>query len=243
VCSTDIIADSPFTQNAQQLISQYLLIRQITTMIHQRAIQTIFYLLVLFVPSARALSVAVQQCTGDTGTFSIDYLAITCEDYCDWGSDGTFTGSYTIGSTLSTETPVISANIWNVEVYNETIDICDNGNVYNSYGDYCPNTGTYQYVANTELPGSPNSWYSTFSGWLSFFVYITFDFGDAVVQCKVKIEGQSSGSSSSSYMIAGSSVLLAGLAVFRMKRRRTIVLNDEEAESGSGTRFVEMAVV
>ena len=85
-----------------------------------------FLALLLCIPSTLALSVSVQQCTGDTDTFSIDYLSITCDDYCTWGSDGTFTGSYTLGDNVSTDSPVISAKIWGVTAYNETVDICDN---------------------------------------------------------------------------------------------------------------------
>jgi hypothetical protein len=199
-----------------------------------------FLALLLCIPSTLALSVSVQQCTGDTDTFSIDYLSITCDDYCTWGSDGTFTGSYTLGDNVSTDSPVISAKIWGVTAYNETVDICDNGNIYNAYGSYCPDAGTYQYVANTELPGSPNSWYTTFSTWVSFIAYTTIDFGDAVVVCQIKIEGQNYDSSSSSYMIAGSTMLFVGFAAFRMKKRRVVATEDEQEGNEYATRFVEM---
>ncbi len=255
-----------------------------------KSLTQILVTLFLCVSSAFSLSVSVNQCTGDTDVFKINRLSISCEDedYCSWGSYGTFTGSYTLGANVATDSPVITAKIWGVSVYNETVrycllqtfpypaidfihqtkpcalngmtytlsrsifplyrysfnrqvDICDNGSIYNSYGSYCPDSGKYKYVAHTELPGSPNSWYTSFTSWLSFVVYITFDFGDAVTYCEVQIEGQNNASSSSSYLIAGSTMLFVGIVAFRSKKRRIIASEDKQDENQYAERFVEMS--
>ena len=187
------------------------------------------------------LSVSVSQCKGDTGIFSIDSLYMACDSYCTWGSDATFTGSYTIGDTLSTDSPIITAKIWGTAAFNDTVDICDNGKVYNDNGEYCPDAGTYAFETTTEVPGSPNSWYSSFASWLSFTVYATFDFGDAVVTCDIKIEGQNY-AANSSYIMSASALMLAG-AVFGLrlkKRRRLVTANEEGGHEEPATHFVEM---
>ena len=187
------------------------------------------------------LSVSVSQCQGDTNTFSIDYVTISCDDYCTWGSEATFSGSYTIGNSLSTESPVITAKVWGMTSFDDTVDICDNGNVYNDNGDYCPDIGTYGFITSTTVPGSPSSWYATFATWLSFTVYTTFDFGDAVVVCEVNVEGQNYASSSSSYIISGSALMFVGIvAALRMKNRRRIISTGEDNGNESATHFVEM---
>eukprot|EP00551_Chaetoceros_affinis_P014201 CAMPEP_0203693028 /NCGR_PEP_ID=MMETSP0091-20130426/5067_1 /ASSEMBLY_ACC=CAM_ASM_001089 /TAXON_ID=426623 /ORGANISM="Chaetoceros affinis, Strain CCMP159" /LENGTH=210 /DNA_ID=CAMNT_0050564009 /DNA_START=1 /DNA_END=633 /DNA_ORIENTATION=+ len=206
--------------------------------------QALTYILLL--SSASALIVSVKQCTGDIDLFNLNYIGITCEDYCTWGSEGTFTGNYTIGdSGVSTEYPVVSASIWGSNIYNNTADICDNGNVYNDNGSYCPDAGTYQYSRATTLPGNPSSWYSSFLSWLSFTVYMSFDFGDAVTECEISITGKNYGYSSSSCMIVGSTMLFVGvgLLVRKMKCRRRIVSEDDQGRNKLDEHFVGRTIV
>jgi hypothetical protein len=205
---------------------------------------TYLLLFYVYIPSTLAgqeLTVYVEQCTGDTDTFIIDYLTITCDDYCTWGSNGTYYGSYTLGDDVSTETPVVTNKIWGLTHFHDTVDICDDGSVVNDNGDQCPGAGTYDYLTEASLPGSPGSWYSFFASWMSFTVHSTIDFGDAVVVCEIKIKGMGYDSSSSSYMTKGSALMVFGFAAaFRMKKRRIIVTEDEQEGNGSATRFVEM---
>ncbi len=214
--------------------------------LHNLQVQGVLtYLLLLCIPTTFALVVSVKQCSGDTDSFDLDYLAITCEDqgYCTWGSEGTFTGSYTLGDGVSTSYPIVTASIWGSNVYNDTVDICDNGNMYNDNGNYCPDAGTYQYSTAATLPGNPSSWYSSFSSWVTFTVYASFDFGDTVTECQISISGKNY-DYSSSYMIVGSTMLLVGLYALRMKGRRIIVSEDDDnAENNLDKRFVEMVSV
>jgi hypothetical protein len=225
-------------------------------MIHLRILPSLLFLCTIITtpPSAHAaqeLRVWVDECTGDTDVFVIDYLTITCEDYCTWGSNGTYDGSYTLGEDVSTETPVVTNKIWGLRRFNDTVDICEDGSVYNDDGDRCPEAGTYGYETEAILPGSPNSWYAWIASWMTVTVHSTIDFGDAVVVCKIKIKGmkyaeeEDSSSYSSTYMIAGSSMVFLGFAAaFNWKKRRIVVAGDgngrEQLVDEPATRFVEM---
>ena len=189
----------------------------------------------------QAMSVNITQCTGDTDIFTVDSVSVSCDDDdCGWGSDATFYGSYTIGDTLSTDSPIITAKIWGMDLYDDTVDICNGGSVYNDNGDYCPDTGTYDFLATSELP-----WYFRFTFWMSSTVYTTFDFGDVVVTCDVKIEAStysSSSSSSTSYIMSASALMITGV-VFGLrikKRRRLVTANEEGGHEEPATHFVEM---
>ena len=227
-------------------------------MIHLRIFTPLLFLCtILNTPpsthAAQELRVWVDECTGDTDTFIIDYLTITCEDYCTWGSNGTYDGSYTLGEDVATETPIVTNKIWGLTRFNDTVDICDEGSVSNDDGDRCPDAGTYGYETEASLPGSPNSWYSWIASWMTVTVHSTIDFGDAVVVCKIKIKGmkyeqeeEDSSSYSSSYMIAGSSTVmfLGFAAAFNLKKRGIVVAGDgdgrEQLVDEPATRFVEM---
>jgi len=184
------------------------------------------------------IQVSIKKCTGDTDYFKVDSASLSCDSYCTWGSKATIAGNYTIGNTLSTTEPVIAASLWGATFFNGTVDICD-GDVSNDNGDECPDVGTYEFYTTTGLPGSPSSWYNTFSSYLSMTVVTSIDFGDASVQCYIQAEGQNMSSYSS--MIIGSAVIALGLFTFnRRSRRRAITVEELEGASPS-TRFVEMA--
>ncbi len=140
--------------------------------------------------------------------------------------------------------------IWGLRRFNDTVDICEDGSVYNDDGDRCPEAGTYGYETEASLPGSPNSWYAWIASWMTVTVHSTIDFGDAVVVCKIKIKGmkyeeEDASSYSSTYMIAGSSMVFLGFAAaFNWKKRRIVVAGDgngrEQLVDEPATRFVEM---
>ncbi len=219
------------------------------------ALQSLTYVYLFLFSSAlvaaqQELAVDVKQCVGDTDTFKIDYLTIVCDDYCTWGSNGTYYGTYTLGDNVTTQTPVITNKMWGVTQFSEAVDICvgaDGDNVENENGDVCPDAGTYDYETEASLPGSPSSWYSFFGSWIRVTVYSTIDFGDAVVDCQISIKGMSSGQASSnseSFMYTSwSAMMVLGVAAFRMRRRRVIVTEDTDndgPENVSAVRFIEM---
>lgn len=199
-----------------------------------------------FVTTALADSqfkVSVKKCTGDTDYFKVDKASLSCDSSCTWGSEATIVGTYTIGNTLSTVEPVITASLWGASLFNDTVDIC-HGDVSNDYGDECPDVGTYEFYTTTDLPGSPSSWYKKFSSWLSLKVVTSIDFGDTSVQCNIHVEGQNMSSYSS--MIIGSAVIALGLFSFnRRSRHRAITLEELEGPEIEGTApstgFVKMS--
>ena len=199
------------------------------------------YLLLLCIPHALAesdLTITLQQCEGSTDAFTLDAVSMTCDDgICSGGSDTTINGTFTIGDSLYTSSPLVTVTLWQFSsaVYNGTVDICG-GTVESSDGYYCPDAATYSFITGSAIP-----WYASIITWLNISVWVTFDFGgDQEVVCQLIVEGQEDSSSSSSYMIAGSAILFVGIAAFGMRKRRRIVTEGELLEDGPATRFIEM---
>ena len=189
------------------------------------------------------VSVELIECTGDTDVFNIDYLSVTCEDYCTWGSEGNVTGAYTLGNYLPTDFPEVTFTVWGMTGFDETVDICDNRTVSNDNGDYCPTNGTYYYYDNLELPGKPETWWAIFLSWFTLRAteHLNFDFGEAVIECKVKIEGGNNGFFS--FAFVGSVAVFWVAVVSRRTNRRYIVtdaVKQKESNEEPQTRFVEM---
>lgn len=195
-----------------------------------------------FAQSQSQLGITVEKCVGDTSIFTVDSGDLSCEDgYCMWGSKGTVSGTYTIGSSLSTTSPVVTASLFGLSFFNHTVDICDGGKVSNDNGSYCPTVGTYEFNTDIDLPGSPNSWYVRFSSWLSLTVAVDVDFGDATVDCYLKIEGYNPYNYTNASMVVSSAVLIVGLFAYkRNKHRRVLSKDDFEDPKGN---FVEMSGV
>jgi hypothetical protein len=191
------------------------------------------------------ISVNLKKCTGDTSVFKVESVSLSCNDGpCDWGSSATLSGNYTIGNENITQTPVVSASIWGVNLFNDTVDICDDGKVSNAEGDVCPDAASYEYIVETDIPGF--SWLNPLMSWFSIGVSTTFDFGDASVTCELQAKVNES-SSSYSTMLIGSVAIGSALIIFRMKNRRTVITRREfemENERTAGyepsTHFVEM---
>jgi hypothetical protein len=189
------------------------------------------------------VAVIFKTCTGDTSVFKVENVSLSCgDDPCTWGADATVSGNYTFGDEVATETPIVHASFWGLTLFNDTVDICDDGTVTNSDGDVCPSIGTYEYYSDTKLPGfSLLSWLTS---WFNIVVSTTFDFGNAEVVCKVQVKGNRS-SSSSSAMIVGSVALGSVFVIFRMRTRRIVAATEVEHETSSdyepATHFVEMA--
>jgi len=181
----------------------------------------------------KQFSVISTQCTGDTDYFTVD--SVSCDSYCTWGSKGNISGSYTILTAPSTDTPVITASLLKVKFFDDTVDICHGAT--DTYGNACPDAGTYAFETQLRLPGSPSSWYSNVS-WPSITVPVTLDFGDANVTCKIRVKGTSKSSSYSS-MILGSAVVVLGAVAFK-RRKRHIAITKEELE-GTDSSFLAMA--
>jgi hypothetical protein len=150
---------------------------------------------------------------------------------------GAFSATFTIGDELSTSSPFVTVKMFNIEAYNNTIDICNNGQVSNDYGYYCPSVGTYSIHTPTTIPGSKNSLYAKYCLWLAFSVYVTLDFGDAEVDCRFKVEGRYK--SASQTIVSGSAIVLVGLFSVRSRKRRLALKNDQTSEI-SPSYFVEM---
>lgn len=178
--------------------------------------------------------------------FKVESVDLSCEDGpCHWGSDATISGNYTFVDEVATQTPVVSASIWGINVYNDTVDVCDGGVVSNSNGDYCPSPGTYEYFVETELPGF--SWLKSITSWFSIVVSTSFDFGNATVVCDVKVAANGSSSSNYSAMIVGSAAIGSAFVIFRMRNRRSVMTKleyERENEPPVGhepsTHFIEM---
>ncbi len=177
-----------------------------------------------------------HKCTGDTDMFDIKYASISCYGGCHYGSDGTFSATFTIGDDISTSSPYVTVKVLNIETYNGTVDICNDGTLSNADGYYCPSPGTYSTHRSTSIPGSKDSLYSKYWPWLVFSVYATFDFdGDAEVECQFKVEGKYTYSSGS--IFSGSALLFIGAYSTRMRRKRRIACESPDTPSAC---FIEM---
>jgi hypothetical protein len=195
----------------------------------------ILYLSPIFADSK--LSVYKKKCTGNTEMFDINYASISCYGGCTFGSEGSFSATFTIGDELLTTSPFVTARIFNIEAYNDTIDICNDGQLSNDNGYYCPSVGKYSIHNPTTLPGSKDSLYSKYWPWLAFSAYATFDFGDAEVECQFKVEGRYTNASQS--IVSGSIILLLGIFSVRVRKRRLVDKAQQESRTSS-SYFVEM---
>lgn len=178
-----------------------------------------------------------KKCVGDTDIFDINYASISCYGECTFGSTGTFYATYTIGDELSTTEPFVTVKAFNVEAYNDTVDICNDGTISNKNGYYCPSIGTYSFHTPMTLPGSGDSIYSKLSFWWTMSAYARFDFDDAEVVCQFKIEGRYTRASQN--IFGGSAILLVGF--FTLRTRRRIIVKEKQSDPIEiDSRFVKM---
>lgn len=211
----------------------------------------VFSLLTIFICSRgvfagdQYLSVNLKRCTGDTSAFKVESVSLSCDDGpCSWGNTATISGNYTLGDNVATESPLVSASIWGIKFFNDTVDICDDGTVSNSDGDICPSAGSYEYIVDAELPGF--SWLDPWLSWFNMGVSTTFDFGNATVTCELQVASNDSNKSYST-MIIGSVAIGSALIIFKMKNRRTVLTrrefemeNEPKSDYEPSTHFVEM---
>jgi hypothetical protein len=86
-------------------------------------------------------------------SFTIDIIGITCNGACMFGSTARFEGNFTIGDTgVSSNYAYIDANAWGVKMFNDTIDLCSEGNVTSIEGSACPAVGSYSFAFEMALP-------------------------------------------------------------------------------------------
>ena len=88
-----------------------------------------------------------------SSSFTIDTIGITCDGACTFNSTARFEGNFTIGNTgVSSNYAHIDAKAWGVKMFNDTIDLCSEGNVTSIDGGACPATGSYSFAFEMALP-------------------------------------------------------------------------------------------
>ncbi len=181
------------------------------------------------------LSVNLKSCSGDTQTFKVVSAGMNCDNYCTWGSEANFQGTYSIGYYgLENAYPRITASAWGMTVFNGTVDICDNGHVSSSSGSTCPATGSYTFSTHADLPNAP-SWVSSFASYISVTLVTDIDFGDDYVQCSFAVSGRNY-NNSSAYFISGA-ILFSGLMAFGIVKRRRRIVTEGDIREKLAPRF------
>eukprot|EP00934_Nitzschia_sp_Nitz4_P001617 Nitzschia sp. Nitz4//scaffold161_size51353//44835//45568//NITZ4_006958-RA/size51353-augustus-gene-0.53-mRNA-1//-1//CDS//3329537939//1617//frame0 len=175
-----------------------------------------------------------------SGNLQVTSLELDCGNYCTFGSDVSISGSLTIDSDLSTNTPEISVKVANmVEIFDKEVNICKS--LWVNSGSDCPSAGNYTLKGfNFKIPGDGDEWYAQNGYWgVSVGVKATFDFGDSKSVCTTSVKL----SKRNGYqMVAGGVAMfaLAGVLVGVQRRRRvaTIQLGHDE---GTQSHFEMMS--
>lgn len=162
-----------------------------------------------------------------SSSFTIDTIGITCDGACTFNSTARFEGNFTIGDKgVSSNFAYIDANAWGVKMFNDTIDLCSEGNVTSIDGGACPAAGSYSFAFEMALPAKTFSIFLKSTNATATIVELD---SDETVMCSFEVKSEYSWtkSNSSSTVVASGVVLLA---VFGIKRRHRRVrsLDDEQ---------------
>jgi hypothetical protein len=198
-------------------------------------------LLLLFPLSVTSTALQVTGSPSCSGSFTLDSFTADCGNECSFGRQVDISGSISSSGGFSSSVHVKATacllSVICVTLVETEGALCDSFEA--SDGQDCPAAGSYAFSTGLRLPGDDGSdWFHGY--WIDVHSTFTDDSGGST-SCKVTVKAVQS-SYQMAYLASFAGIaLLTGLSALGFKRRRAVlVLDEEENENKDPSSDFEM---